>query len=60
MNDKDELSKNKTVKTKLPATASAIEFDRDKNQSYWPKDESVETPEHLAKIEVKVEKRSKK
>lgn len=46
MKNKESIEKNQTEKTKLPQNASAIKYDRDKNQTYWPKDESVEPPEH--------------
>lgn len=46
MKNKETVNKNQTEKKKLPPNASAINYDRDKNQTYWPKDESVEPPEH--------------
>jgi hypothetical protein len=48
MKNKDSINKNQTEKKKLPPDASAIAYDRDKNLTYRPKDESVEPPEHLA------------
>lgn len=49
MKNKETVNKNQTEKKKLPPNASAINYDRDKNQTYWPKDESVEPPEHKTK-----------
>lgn len=55
MKNKETVSKNQTEKTKLPPNASAINYDRDKNQTYWPKDESVEPPEHQVKPSTKIQ-----
>lgn len=49
MKNKETVNKNQTEKTKLPPNASAINYDRDKNQTYWPKDESVDPPEHIVR-----------
>ncbi|MCC2677900.1 MAG: hypothetical protein K0R29_476 [Pseudobdellovibrio sp.] len=54
MKNKETVNKNQTEKKKLPPNASAINYDRDKNQTYWPKDESVEPPEHKSRHTNKV------
>ncbi len=55
MKNKESVNKNQTEKTKLPPNSSAKTFDRDKNLTYWPKDESVDPPEHKAHKEHKVQ-----
>jgi hypothetical protein len=62
MKNKEVVNRNQTEKTKLPPNTSAIMYDRDKNQTYRPKDESVDPPEHQikpTKIKKKVSKNFK-
>lgn len=49
MESKLILNKKQIKKAKLPSTASAVIFDRDKNLTYLPQDESVEPPEHISR-----------
>jgi hypothetical protein len=62
MKNKESVNKNQTEKKKLPPDASAIRFDRDKNETYFPKDESVEPPDHESEptIHLSVEPEARK